>query len=79
MSSYTYEEKAGMRQHAQTLIADTRRSQTNEELAEHFEYGSGFLAYLPEVGACTDEEAAEWKFQLRQAKDEASERLVNLD
>ncbi|MCE0781866.1 hypothetical protein [Pseudomonas sp. NMI542_15] len=79
MSSYTYEEKTGMRQHAQTLISDTRRSQTNGELAEHFGYASGFLADLPEVGVCTDEEAAEWKFQLRQAKDEASERLVDLD
>lgn len=78
MASYTYEEKAGLRQQALTLIDEVTNSQSLEELAEHFEYGSGMLADMPGTGACTEEEATGWQSQLHQAKHQATERLENL-
>ena len=75
--SYTFEEKSSMRASMVQLISDVQSSKSIEEMTEHSVYAFGFLSTLPDDNVCTDEEAAEWKFQLQQAKDQATERLEN--
>lgn len=77
MPSYTFEEKSSMRANMVQLINDVQSSQSMEEMTEHSVYAFGLLSTLPDDNVCTDEEAAEWKFQLQLAKDQATERLEN--
>lgn len=77
MPSYTFQEKSSMRAHMAELISNVESSHSIEEMAEHSAYASGFLSTLPDSNVCTDEEAAEWKLQLKLAKDQATARLGN--
>lgn len=78
MSAHPLDDLASMREHMIELIGDVEKSQSIDELTEHDNYASAFLSDLPGRNVCTDEQAAEWKFQLQLAKDQATERLENL-
>jgi len=78
MPAHHLDDVGNMREHMVELIGDVRDSKSIDELNEHSEYATVFLTGLPDQNACTDEEAAEWKFQLKLAKDQATERLENL-
>ena len=78
MSAHHLDDNASMRKHMVELIVDVENSQSVDELTEHSVYASAFLSDLPDRNVCTDEQAAEWKFQLQLAKDQATERLENL-
>lgn len=78
MSAHHLDDNASMREHIVELIGHVENSESIEELTEHSVYASAFLSDLPDRNVCTDEQAAEWKFQLQLAKDHATERLENL-
>lgn len=78
MRAHPLDDKANMREHMVQLIGDVRASRSAGELGEQSDYAAAFLSSLPGKNICTDEEAAEWKFQLQLAKDQATERLENL-
>ncbi|WP_343077448.1 hypothetical protein [Pseudomonas sp.] len=78
MTVYTFEEKASLRRHMEELITSIEQSQSLEEMTENSVYAAGFLSSLPQDDVCTDEQAAEWGFQLQLAKDRAIRSFGNL-